>query len=494
MNLIRRNLPASALLFLGAALRCGQFLFNRSVTEGEAALALNIISRTFAGLLQPLDLVQAAPVGFLFLQRIFYLVFGNNDYTLRILPLAAGLVSLPLFYALGRRIMNKPGLFMGLILFAGSDYLIYFSSELKQYSTDVTIGLAITVLAIRLMRPDLLQRDRWFFLACCLAGIWFSHPALFVLSSAGVILFWIARKNPSQTRQSWWFAFALAFAASALLNYFISLRALAGHAEFQNFWQPAFMPIPPRSFTDLAWFIKTPAKYFHNPAGFLIALVIPAAIAAILGLIVMIHKYKRETALLVLPIGLCLIASALRKYPFDGRLLLFTVPATLVLISSGLGWLVNNRGRLVRVCGWVLAAIVIIPVTGSALARFVHPRRPEELRPVMKYLQEQYQEKDAVYLYYAAVNGFNYYCRQMDFYPKDTLVGVEARDQWDDYFRDAKRGQGRPRVWLIFSHIATWGGIDEEKIILDYWDRLGQRLDSFKASGASAYLYDRSKM
>jgi hypothetical protein len=49
---------------------------------------------------------------------------------------------------------------------------------------------------------------------------------------------------------------------------------------------------------------------------------------------------------------------------------------------------------------------------------------------------------------------------------------------------------GRPRVWVVFSHIATWGGVDEEKVFVDYLDRLGQREQHFRTSGASAYLYN----
>lgn len=473
-------------MLLAAFLRVAQFLFNRSVTEGEAALALNIMGRNFAALMRPLDFVQAAPIGFLFLQRVFFLIFGNNDYALRILPLIAGLVSLPLFCMLTRPILNKAGWFISLILFAVSDYLIYFSSELKQYSTDVAVGLAITILALRLSEPHPHQRDRWWFLVCCLFGVWVSHPAWFVLTGGGLVLLWRAVADPASSRRPWWFVYALAFMVSAAINYFISLRTLAGHVQLLNYWQPWFMPF---SVQTLTWFIRVAAKYFHNPVGFPIAFVIPAALAAVLGFMIMVRKNRKVAALLGMPVLLCLLASACRKYPFDGRLLLFTVPAALIFMSTGLGGLIEHASRMRKITGWILTMVIVIPVTVLALVRVVHPRQPEELRPVMRYLQRNYQEQDMIYLYYAAVNGFNYYCRQMDFYPTDTLVGVEAREQWDAYLRDVQRLTGRPRVWLVFSHITALGGTNEEKIILDYWDRRGQRLACFRASGASVYLY-----
>jgi hypothetical protein len=54
-----------AILAAGVVLSLAQFLFNRSLWWDEAAMALNIIHRSSAELLQPLDYAQSAPVLFL---------------------------------------------------------------------------------------------------------------------------------------------------------------------------------------------------------------------------------------------------------------------------------------------------------------------------------------------------------------------------------------------------------------------------------------------
>ena len=484
-----KYLPWLILIF-GAVLRIGQFIFNRSVTEGEAALALNIIDRSYAGLLKPLDLVQAAPYGFLVIQKTMLNIFGNNDYSLRIVPFIAGLFALGLFWRFAKGVLAGPSLAAGLLLFSVADQLIYFSSELKQYSTDVMAGLLIAILIVSVIKNGF-NRGNFVGLAfCCGLGIWFSHPVLFFLAAGGILLLSRAIKRRDHAFLLPWLALVLIFGVSLWANYRLSLRALASSRDFLDFWRYAFMPIPPRSFADLKWFGLTFLRVFRNPGGFPIYLIPVAGAFFILGLMRMVRNKAWECWILILPVFVALLASGFHKYPFDGRLLLFILPALFVLIAGGVETVIANGRRPAQAIGWVLALIMIVPVLGIASYRLIVPRQPEELRPVMRFLKAQHCEGDAVYLYYAAVNGFNYYRRQMAFHPDDVRPGIESRTDPASYLRDLKRMAGRPRVWIVFSHIANWGGTDEERIFLDYLDRLGRRLGSFRASGAGAYLYD----
>jgi hypothetical protein len=479
-----------AILIIGAVLRISQFIFNRSVTEGEAALAINIMNRSYAGLLKPLDLVQAAPYGFLVIQKTMFQVLGNNDYSLRVFPQLCGLISLFVFWRVTKKMLSAWGLAIGLLLFSVSDYLIYFSSEVKQYSTDVMIGLIITSLAVSVLAAGF---NRWNFtgLALCAGlGIWISHPAFFFMVGSGTLIFIHVLKNRDRSARLPWLALVFIFLASAAADYTLSLRFLIAHREFINFWQPAFMPLPPRSLADLRWFGYVFARIFKNPAGFPIYLIPLAIIFFILGIVRFYKNRSWEAWLLVLPVILSLAASGLHKYPFEGRLMLFLIPGMVIFIAAGFESLGGdgNRGR--RVAAMIAALLLLLPVTGIAGYRLIQPRQPEELRPVMRFLQTQYRAGDAVYLYYAAVNGFNYYCRQMDFQPDSVYYGVESRAHPAGYLRDLERMAGRPRVWVVFFHIATRGGVDEEKVFVDYLDRLGQREQHFRTSGASAYLYN----
>ncbi len=121
-------------LAVGLALRVGQFLARPSLWVDEAAVARNILDRDLAGLLSsPLDYGQVAPPGFLLLVELCSRLFGGGEYSLRLVPLIAGSVSLFVFHALARRHLSPPGTAVALLLFAATP-LVLFSSNLKPYA------------------------------------------------------------------------------------------------------------------------------------------------------------------------------------------------------------------------------------------------------------------------------------------------------------------------------------------------------------------------
>ena len=68
------------LVMLGVILRFRQYLVNRSFWADEASLAVNLVNHNFSELLQPLDYQQAAPIGFLYIEKTLITIFGNHDY------------------------------------------------------------------------------------------------------------------------------------------------------------------------------------------------------------------------------------------------------------------------------------------------------------------------------------------------------------------------------------------------------------------------------
>src|SRR5215212_8629067 len=104
------KVAAVLLILLGVILRLRQYLTGRSLWVDEAMLALNIVERNWTGMFQPLDYDQGAPIGFLLVEKLLNLMLGKHELALRLFPLLVGLISLGLFYLLGKRMMSGPGL------------------------------------------------------------------------------------------------------------------------------------------------------------------------------------------------------------------------------------------------------------------------------------------------------------------------------------------------------------------------------------------------
>jgi len=154
-----RRATILALVGLGVALRLREYLANRSLWLDEAYLALNLMDRSYAGLVGTLSDGQAAPVGFLFAQRLIITTFGSSEYALRALPLLASIVAVIAFAALAGRVLPPAGKFVGIAIFALSELLIYYAAETKQYGVDAAVAVIIW-LSFTALRPRL-ERNEW---------------------------------------------------------------------------------------------------------------------------------------------------------------------------------------------------------------------------------------------------------------------------------------------------------------------------------------------
>lgn len=474
---------------IGAVLRIAQFIYNRSLTEGEAALALNMVQRSYSQLLKPLDYAQAAPVGFLLLQKFMSTLLGLSELGLRFLPLIAGIGALFLFYQVAKKTISKQSLTIALVLFAVGDHLIYFASEVKQYSSDVFIALLIISLAILVF--DKKFEIKYTILFGFVSGLclWFSHPALFVFCASLIVMYFYALRRSRWSTLCGLLIATMLGLASFLANYLVTLSSLSKHEQLLTAWQSSFMPLPPTSLPDIKWFAYVFLRTFKFPIGLSRYELLLGVLAFLWGCAMMFRYKKRNILLLILPILLALIASGLHRYPFEGRLLLFLTPFMILVIAQGISDIRNKIRHQSNFLGIALVVILLIHPVLLAGYHLIRPRAPEELRTVLKYVDENWHDGDIIYVYYASLNAFRYYHDRYGF-PVEYIEGIESRTEWTNYYQDLQRLKGNKRVWLVFSHIATHCGVDEEKLFVSFLDLLGTQIDALGASGASAYLYN----
>jgi len=516
------------IISVGVFLRLVHYLLNRSLWIDEAFVALNIINKSYLELLQPLDYNQAAPFGFLVLEKLAVQLFGESEYSLRFFPFLAGIASLFLFYKVAKWFSHLHAVIIAIGLFALCDRLIYYSAEVKQYSIDVVIALLLYLGVINLQSKKLNPMRIAVFSIIGAVAIWISHPSVFILAGTGMSLLifaFIKRKWTVILRYLIVFLFWL---LSFIGFYFISIRKLSSNEALQKSWDSnhnSFMPFPPLSLSELGWFPDKFFEIFNYPSGLYLTGI--AVLAFIMGCTSMYGRSKKKFFLLIFPVLLALLASGLHKYPFKGQLLLFIVPSILLLVAEGAQQVIDKTQFNSKLLGIALVVLLFFHPLYYAARNLKSPDNPphfveyqrvrEDIKPVLSYVQTNQHYGDVLYLYYASQYAFKYYSSRYNFkydsgkavwskppedwfapampsYPPQLIVGEYSRNDWSILENELNEIRGNRRVWVIFSHVSDRRSpLDEEDVFLYLLNRIGTQVDSFKSTEASAYLYDLSK-
>ena len=484
---------------LGVVLRLGQYLFNRSFWSDEASLAVNLVTRNFSGLTQLLDYHQAAPIGFLFIEKLSILIFGNHDYIMRLFPLFAGILALYLIYKFARASFGTFGL-VAVTLFSITWWLIYYSSELKQYSSDVTIALLMVYLASKCLKEKVQPKD---FLILGIVGafvIWFSHPSVFVMAGAGLILVLEKISRKEYAPWIWILGIGIGWLASFGLEYLVSLRHIVADEYLIDYWKKAYVPMPPWS--DKRWFVDTyfTFLYFAFHRADQVTALITLVLVPIGALSLLIRNWK-IAFLVISPFVVVAIVSALQRYPLKNRFMLFLIPFAFLLMAEairGIYWLIAKwKPNLAAIFSGLLALAVIWQIVPSTFNTLLAAK--VNVRPVLEYIAENRKPDDIIYVYRRTASVFNYYA---PFYGLDSgniVIGEQStskRKALQNYENELTNLVGNKRVWFLFTEITDCENCPEDDSVgyyLEFINPFGVLIDSFSSPGANTYLYDLSQ-
>lgn len=514
------------LVMLGILLRVAVYLDNRPFWTDEAQLALNIRSKTMFQLFGHLDFCQAAPPGFLAIEKLLTTMIGESELVLRIVPLVAGICSLPLFVLLAKRTVRRSAVVLAVAMFAICEPLIRYATELKQYSVDVLCGLILWLLAAAVLADKSPVRV---LVGLALVGAmspWFSFASILVLTAIAVVgLVRAVVERRARDVVIWSFIAAL-WAISIAGVYSTSLSGLiASSAKAALMDEKAVVP---HDMSCVGWLLNKSFEILQFPVGITGLGAGVAAIGVVLGFFQVVRRRKLLAVSISFPLLLALIGSWLALYPLFGRFLLFTVPVFQLFIAEGA---VSIPLRFCRGSSLINAiAIMLLFLPGlDLLDRDEHGinRRWTNVRGALQYIQAHKRSGDLIYVYYGAYFPTMYYCPYVGMKEENLVIGVpgywwnsdlrktlltawqksewrsgtpseevfhaygcgEFSHQWHVYESDLQRLTGHSRVWTIFS-LSNWCGSDEEKLFLYFLDKRGRRLDAYRTAGASAYLYD----
>jgi hypothetical protein len=477
------------IVLFGILVRVVQYVNNRALWGDELMLALNIVERSYADFLKPLDHIQAAPPAFLWVERLSVDLFGNNEYALRLFPLISGIISLIAFYKLAQWTVSAIAVPIAVLLFACLRYPVYYATELKQYSSDVMVALLLSLLLIAL-QGQMLSKGRSLLLGLIGAvAVWFSHPAIFVLGGMETanLITTPAEKRKAILLNRWpsYLIWLISFG-----GLYVSLTSkVAANQVLQRQWGKEY----PDSIFDIPWLLDSFGRFFYRPMGFSGIGDGIAYVAFVIGCIVFFKINRNKFLVLISPIAATLVATYLHKYPFRGRLILFLTPFVILIIAEGIAWLLSqwNRRKVFAILGIILAGMLLFPPTIRAANLIVKPEKIEETRSVFEYINAHKKPGDLIYSDHE--NQFNYYGKMYFGYTDADAVppfpefwnpNGFSQQSWDEFKRKTNL-QSQQRVWFLFTALRD----KEEAQVKPRLDQVGQELDYYKQPGAFTHLY-----
>jgi uncharacterized membrane protein len=472
-------------VLFGLYLRLDLLMENRSLWLDTAALANNIIDKSYLELCSKLTFGQSAPIGFLIVTKFIGSIFDYNEFSLIAFSFITNALSLVLIALVSCRIFNKGSRYLPVAFMALSPALIFYSTELKQYSLDVFSGLLIIYSAVLLM--DFQERTKaWiFYWISGVLAIFFSIPAYTILTASFVyVVFTFCSKNQDLLvifKNKKLLLTVFIFGIFASINLFLVFNNI--HKGQFTYFQDGFVPKVFFSSESYNWHLETFTELFRYPLGF-------SQFKSILFLsfftgLVSLWKNNRSLFFLFFSTLVILyLLSFFSKYPITvggmitSRLILFLSPIMYFILAWGLERLLYKRYLIVF---WIFSFLLLFGMYQFYQKERGHFHR-EEIRPLVSHYLSKYKDGDSTVVSFYGAPAFKYYTRNTDSIYK-TLGN--NRDNPNKHIKFLKKYDGTGRIWLVFSHYK----IEEEKVCVKYLNEIGEQLDYKKTIRGALYLF-----
>lgn len=489
-----RNLMVFLLLSTGVFMSAFQFIFNRGLWTDEAALAINIISRDYIGLTRPLDTFQIAPILYLWLVKTSILLLPPSEWSLRLLSFLAYLVSLFLFWRILQRLVkDKLAVYIGLALFVFNNKLWYYSSEIKQYMTDVMVALVMLYLVVE-GKPGQPRRMLWLTIAG-VVSIYFTNVAVVILPMVALFIL-LEEREPLRAPFLTSFLFCcVAWGVAFLFNYFLFLHDHPSKPHQQILFAQSFPPTEVFSRYSLAFFEHTFSvlkrdfgfgqNNIHIDSKVFEYVHYGVMLLLLLNFLWQGLRFRSQLLLLCIPLLLHVVLAYLKLYPIAIRIMLYQYP--LIAIMAALGaehWL--------RAFSSFRKAMTVVVYAGIASLAFLFirvqlPKELEESRPVFAHIGAHTSKRTPIYCYMAGNSILESYRRIGVFEPPGRILyGVATHDE-PELMVGEITSLGSD-AWLYFAHFDP--GLETQVVGL-LQARGYQVTDSARATGTVVFHLEK---
>ena len=370
-----------AFILLGLAWRFVRFALAMPVWGDEAMLGLNVISRSYRQLLQPLEMAQAAPFGFTWALRFTFDQFGVSDYTTRLPALVAGSCALLVFWQWAKSLVSARAVTLATAVFAVSMYLVRHGVEMKPYASDLFAAVLLLFLGTRYL---LSRRPVWLITLAAVSPLCLalSYPAVFTAAGIGVaILLNSFRENWNRR------ILAVGYCMVVGASFIVALKiSAAAQYETQKglleYWAGAFPPANPLKF--VVWFVQIhTGNLFAYPLGGKNGASLFPVILFSIGMAAMWPKWQLSVrTMLLAPFLFTFVAAVLRFYPYgeSARVSQHLAPVIILGIGAGIEALIEAAATAPkRHARLQFTAVVLFTIGLVALGRdIIWPYKTKE--------------------------------------------------------------------------------------------------------------------
>jgi hypothetical protein len=402
---------------------------------------LNVLSKSYGGLLGPLEHAANGPPLYLWLEKCLVTGLGDYPWVWRLPALVASCLGVVVFVVVARRLLSPWGAVWAIGLFAFSDRLLWHTAEVRPYTIDVLVAAGVVAAWSWTGSWGPVKR-LLLFTALCPPLLCLSYPAVFVCSALALVLLLDVRHS---RRVATWLCFgcylaALALTASWLATGPIRVQTLGMRVHgFEEAW---IRQMP--DWSSMAGVLLWPLvsvfevlRYDLRPTGGMLG------ICAAGGAVWIIRNRGYRVALLLLgPLLAAMAAAYLHRYPCGcNRPILFLTPAAALLVGAAVpvvlrrGWGdpapgaaafpgVWLRRWCARLAGLTVLTLVLTPIFVS-LYHIVKPWRRPDARGAAAYVLSHRRGDDMV-----VINAWDqlYFYRRFD--PR-WQCSTERLRQWE---------------------------------------------------------------
>lgn len=482
------NMVTWFFVIVGIAIRLVVYLHNRSIFIDAANLVRNIYEKSYFDLFGNLSYEQYAPPLFLVIVKWCSQVFGFSEYSLRLLPLIAGVVSIFLLLYLVKKTIRYQWQWLPMALFALSFELVTYSSTIKQYSSDVCCTLLLLAACLYIKPQQLTSKTIGIWLVLGSIAVWFSMPAVFVLSGVGFYYLLALLNSKSYRLLLTWIACGGVWLLNFAILYFTVLNKDIGSEYLEQFHARYFFPFIPSNMEECSIQLNILKNIFRTIAGATALGISLASIGSILGVCTLINNKQKYQYLwlLLVPFLLCLFASSLHYYSAITRLMLFILPCLILLVALGYDFFSNKNNSI-----FILSSLAwFIVIAGLPIKKyFFTPYYDEELRQVLLEVNTLTTPNSNICMFvdHEAQPAFYYYTHIHPLKSSWVFDTPTTYPKWNDtpaMFIN-KLSNKTDTFLLLISHKRP----KQVNELLGQANQIGKRVEKISHKGASAHWY-----